>query len=75
MNTLITRKPLSPEEKAHRRTQELCLYCGQPGHIIINCPSGNKKNLRIAETNIVITTSYISSSSSPSESGNGVSLN
>ena len=75
MDTSVTRGPLSPEEKAHRRTQGLCLYCGQPGHIAINCPSGNKKNLRIAETNVVTTTPSTSSSSSPSESGNGVSLN
>ena len=29
---------LSKEEKQRRRANRLCLYCGGPGHIAINCP-------------------------------------
>ena len=27
---------LSPEEKERRRRQNLCLYCGQPGHFLVD---------------------------------------
>jgi len=30
--------PLLPEERERRRQLHLCLYCGQAGHIKINCP-------------------------------------
>ena len=30
--------PLSEEEKQRRRANRLCLYCGGPGHIVVNCP-------------------------------------
>ena len=30
--------PLSKEEKQRRRANRLCLYCGGPGHIAVNCP-------------------------------------
>ena len=30
--------PLSEEEKQRRRANHLCLYCGGPGHIVVNCP-------------------------------------
>lgn len=29
---------LSPEEKARRIRTQSCLYCGQAGHFIVNCP-------------------------------------
>uniref|UniRef100_A0A8C5LKF7 Uncharacterized protein n=1 Tax=Leptobrachium leishanense TaxID=445787 RepID=A0A8C5LKF7_9ANUR len=32
------RGPLTPEEKARRRTQDLCFYCGGPLHRISACP-------------------------------------
>ncbi len=31
-------KPLTEAEKLHRRTNNLCLYCGNPGHIARQCP-------------------------------------
>jgi hypothetical protein len=31
-------KPLTEAEKLHRRTNNLCLYCGNPGHIARECP-------------------------------------
>ena len=38
IDTTRRRGPLSEEEKQRRRTNRLCLYCGGPGHIAINCP-------------------------------------
>ena len=32
------RGPLSDGEKQRRRAHRLCLYCGGPGHIAVNCP-------------------------------------
>ena len=31
-------KPLTPQEKEHRRKNGLCLYCGQSGHVAQFCP-------------------------------------
>jgi hypothetical protein len=31
-------KPLIEAEKLRRRTNNLCLYCGNPGHIACQCP-------------------------------------
>jgi hypothetical protein len=31
-------QPLTQEEKDRRRKNNLCLYCGQSGHILNNCP-------------------------------------
>jgi hypothetical protein len=31
-------KPLTEAEKLHRRTNNLCFYCGNPGHIARQCP-------------------------------------
>ena len=30
--------PLSEQENQRRRANRLCLYCGEPGHIAVNCP-------------------------------------
>lgn len=38
----IRRGPLSSEEKARRRKEGLCLYCGQGKHLAAECP--NKKS-------------------------------
>uniref|UniRef100_A0A8C5WGV9 CCHC-type domain-containing protein n=1 Tax=Leptobrachium leishanense TaxID=445787 RepID=A0A8C5WGV9_9ANUR len=35
----LRRGPLSPAERNRRRTQNLCLYCGQPGHLLRVCPT------------------------------------
>ena len=39
------RGPLSDEEKHRRRANRLCLYCGGPGHIEINCPNRPKSQV------------------------------
>ena len=38
IDTMRRRGPLSEEEKQRRRANRLCLYCGGPRHIAINCP-------------------------------------
>lgn len=30
--------PLTPQEKERRRKLGLCIYCGETGHVIRNCP-------------------------------------
>jgi Retrotransposon gag protein len=32
-----TRPPLTEEEKNYRRLNHLCLYCGDPGHVVHDC--------------------------------------
>jgi hypothetical protein len=34
----VPRGPLSEEEKDRRRKNNLCMYCGQPGHGFLDCP-------------------------------------
>ena len=41
-------KTLTPEEKKRRMEEGLCLYCGEEGHKVGNCP--NKQNRRIIKT-------------------------
>ena len=38
INTTRCRGPLPEEEKQQRRANRLCLYCGEPGHVAVNCP-------------------------------------
>lgn len=35
----LRRGPLTAEEKAYRRANGLCNYCGKPGHIATQCPN------------------------------------
>lgn len=35
---MLRHKKLSPEEKLRRQKENLCLYCGEPGHIARMCP-------------------------------------
>jgi hypothetical protein len=37
------RGPLTASEKEHRRANNLCLYCGNSGHVVDNCPICAKK--------------------------------
>lgn len=37
------RGPLTEAQKQHRRNNNLCLYCGQPGHYAITCPARPKR--------------------------------
>ena len=53
IDTTRRRGPLSEEEKQRRRAHRLCLYCGGPGHIAVNCPNRPKRQVNqiIACTN------------------------
>lgn len=35
-------KPLTIEERKRRMDNNLCLYCGEPGHRVPQCPQRNK---------------------------------
>lgn len=39
----VARPRLTPEEKLRRRTQHLCLYCGEAGHFSVSCPAKQKR--------------------------------
>ena len=45
IDTTRRRGPLSEEEKQRRRANRLCLYCGGPGHIAVNCPHRPKRQV------------------------------
>lgn len=40
----LGRMKLSPEERLRRINQRLCMYCGEAGHIVPNCPVRPKDN-------------------------------
>lgn len=42
----IKRGPLSPQEKDYRQRNNLCMYCGKPGHSAINCPLNRNKSFQ-----------------------------
>jgi hypothetical protein len=35
----VARKHLTAEEKERRRVNNLCNYCGEPGHVVRSCPN------------------------------------
>ena len=45
-------KPLTEQEKKRRREENLCLYCGQPGHLASNCPLKRQRTFRMRTTTI-----------------------
>ena len=81
INTTRRRGPLSEEEKQRCRANRLCLYCGGPGHIAVNCPHRPKRQVNqiIASTNITkpesISLGVSDSSNSPSLSNKFEILN
>uniref|UniRef100_A0A1A8DN40 CCHC-type domain-containing protein n=1 Tax=Nothobranchius kadleci TaxID=1051664 RepID=A0A1A8DN40_NOTKA len=38
----VGRTHLTPEERQHRYSKGLCLYCGKPGHMVHTCPAASK---------------------------------
>nr|XP_054598725.1 retrotransposon-derived protein PEG10 [Nothobranchius furzeri] len=38
----VGRTHLTPEERHHRFSKGLCLYCGKPGHMVQSCPAASK---------------------------------
>ena len=55
IDTTRRRGPLSEEEKQRCRANRLCLYCGGPGHIVVNCPHRPKRQVN----QIVASSNYI----------------
>ena len=47
----VPRGPLTDEEKTRRRVNHLCMYCGGPGHIAVNCPN-KPKNCQHKKNNL-----------------------
>jgi hypothetical protein len=47
------RGPLSDEEKNRRRSLGLCLFCGEPGHIVMECPAAKSREQRAKSSNAV----------------------
>ena len=43
-------KPLTKQEKKQRREENLCLYCGQPGHRASNYPLKRQRTFRMRTT-------------------------
>lgn len=39
VSTKKGKRSLTPEERAHRLANNLCLYCGKPGHRAADCPA------------------------------------
>ena len=62
-------KPLTNEEKERRRKYNLCLYCGNPGHVATTCPNKAKK-IRSIETPSATTQSNSAESKNNSSSKN-----
>ena len=46
MDLIAFRPRLSPEKRARRITQNLCLYCGGQGHVARFCPNKPRNPLR-----------------------------
>ena len=55
IDTTRRHRPLSEEEKQRCQANRLCLYCGGPGHIAVNCPHRRKKQAN----QIVTSSNYI----------------
>jgi hypothetical protein len=47
------RGPLSDAEKARRRANGLCLFCGEAGHIVMECPAARAKEQKSRSSNAV----------------------
>ena len=43
------RRSLSISEKERRLAENLCLYCGEPGHFAIECPNKIRKTIAVTE--------------------------
>ena len=60
------RGPLTETEKQRRRANRLCLYCGGPGHIAINCPHRPRRQIYQVSANTKLDLDSPNTSSNPS---------
>ena len=60
------RGPLTETEKQRRRANRLCLYCGRPGHIAINCPHRPRRQIYQVSANTKLDLDSPNTSSNPS---------
>ena len=44
----LIRPSLTSEERLRRRTNNLCLYCGEPGHYVRTCPAKYRKSTSLS---------------------------
>jgi hypothetical protein len=65
------RSPLPTEEKARRRSLDLCLHCGQAGHQWKNCPVSRSQRDRRYAPQRRMSSSSQSAPSSPKGKGKG----
>ena len=81
IDTTRRREPLAEEENQRCRANRLCLYCGGPGHIVVNCPHRPRRQVNqiTASTNNTklesISLGVYGSSNSPSLSNKFEILN
>ena len=61
----LSKSKLTPQERERRRTQGLCFYCGNPGHVSTSCPN-KPSRINAIDTDPVkpVTTPPITSSES-----------
>lgn len=52
-NNSQVRGPLSDAEKSRRRANGLCLFCGEAGHIVMECPVAKAREQRAKSNNAV----------------------
>ena len=50
IETTRHRGTLAHAEKQRRRANRLCLYCGGPGHIVMNCPHKPRRQVNQVST-------------------------
>lgn len=46
------KRSISTQEKERRRSENICLYCGDSWHYAVNCP--NKVRRTIAATDVIV---------------------
>jgi hypothetical protein len=44
----IRRGPLTPQEREHRMRLGLCLYCGDKGHLRVDCKQANRRHRQVS---------------------------
>lgn len=56
------RGPLNDKQKAYRKENNLCMYCGASGHAWANCKVRPQKDMRMNTTSLATTQNYLATS-------------